>query len=60
MTLSAQSPRLKSAVRALALSGLASLMLIGTTADAKTFRWASQGDVLTMDQIGRASCRERV
>ncbi len=35
--------------RALALAGLTSFALIGVAADAKTFRWASSGDILTMD-----------
>ena len=43
------SPRLTMAARALVLAGIASFALIGTAVDAKTFRWASQGDVLTMD-----------
>ncbi|MBL8522075.1 MAG: ABC transporter substrate-binding protein [Betaproteobacteria bacterium] len=46
MKLSAQ---LKQSVRALAVAGVASASLIAATVDAKTFRWASQGDVLTMD-----------
>jgi peptide/nickel transport system substrate-binding protein len=46
MKLSAQ---LKQSVRALAVAGIASATLIAATVDAKTFRWASQGDVLTMD-----------
>ena len=36
-------------VRALGLSGLACLALMSIAVDAKTFRWASAGDILTMD-----------
>ena len=39
----------QASVRWLAIAGLASLALLGSTADAKTFRWASAGDILTMD-----------
>ena len=43
------SAQLKQGVRALAVAGVASVSLVAATVDAKTFRWASQGDVLTMD-----------
>ncbi|MEQ1517496.1 MAG: ABC transporter substrate-binding protein, partial [Usitatibacteraceae bacterium] len=46
MKLSSQ-PR--SGIRKLALIGLATLALLGATAEAKTVRWASAGDILTMD-----------
>ena len=36
-------------IRALTLSGLASIALTSIALDAKTFRWASAGDILTMD-----------
>ena len=36
-------------VRSLAIAGLASLALISSSVDAKTLRWASAGDILTMD-----------
>ena len=50
MKLSAQLKQsVKQSVRALAVAGVASATLIAATVDAKTFRWASQGDVLTMD-----------
>ncbi|MEO8103926.1 MAG: ABC transporter substrate-binding protein [Betaproteobacteria bacterium] len=42
-------PPLAAGARALALAGLASLALLATTVDARTFRWASAGDILTMD-----------
>ncbi|MFM7293889.1 MAG: ABC transporter substrate-binding protein [Burkholderiales bacterium] len=41
--------RLKSIVSAIVLSTAVAASLAGFSAEAKTFRWASQGDVLTMD-----------
>ena len=36
-------------VRSLAIAGLASIALTSSAVEAKTFRWASAGDILTMD-----------
>jgi len=43
------SAKLRLGARALALAGIISLSLLGAGAGAKTFRWASAGDILTMD-----------
>lgn len=43
------SNQLNASARAFAFAGLASFALIATIVDAKTFRWASAGDILTMD-----------
>ena len=43
------SPTLTNGIRALTLTGLASIVLVSATLEAKTFRWASAGDILTMD-----------
>ena len=43
------SPTLTNGIRALTLTGLASFVLVSATLEAKTFRWASAGDILTMD-----------
>lgn len=42
-------PTMPVQARALALAGIACLTLLAATAEAKTFRWASAGDILTMD-----------
>jgi peptide/nickel transport system substrate-binding protein len=49
LAVSTTSSRLKSIVAALVLSTAVGASIAGFSADAKTFRWASQGDVLTMD-----------
>ena len=41
--------RSKFCTRALAAAGVVSISLLASTLDAKTFRWASAGDILTMD-----------
>ena len=42
-------PPYSAGLRALAFTGLAGMVLLAATADARTFRWASAGDILTMD-----------
>jgi peptide/nickel transport system substrate-binding protein len=49
LAISTTSSRLKSIVAALVLSTTFGASITSFSADAKTFRWASQGDVLTMD-----------
>ena len=41
--------RTKFCTRALAVAGVVSVSLLASTLDAKSFRWASAGDILTMD-----------
>jgi peptide/nickel transport system substrate-binding protein len=43
------SPRLTAAARSLAFAVLTGLALMAGNADSRTFRWASAGDILTMD-----------
>ena len=48
-TISTTSLRLKTLVAGIFIGTAVSASIVGASAEAKTFRWASQGDVLTMD-----------
>ncbi|MBC7622478.1 MAG: ABC transporter substrate-binding protein [Aeromicrobium sp.] len=48
-TISTTSLRLKTLVAGIFIGTAVSASMVGASAEAKTFRWASQGDVLTMD-----------